>query len=136
MPRSTGTMRFAVQAVSAIHQSTVPWCTVIVRNAFGVGGGAHQPAEPATSFRYAWPSGNWGSLPLEGGVEAAYRAEIDAADDPQGQAGRNRDAARALRSPFRTAEYFNVEEDHRSARHPVAAVRVRLDPALTQDGSG
>ena len=29
-------------------------------------------------FRYAWPSGRWGSLPLEGGIEAAYRAEIDA----------------------------------------------------------
>jgi propionyl-CoA carboxylase beta chain len=24
-------------------------------------------------FRYAWPSGDWGSLPLEGGIEAAYR---------------------------------------------------------------
>jgi acetyl-CoA carboxylase carboxyltransferase component len=106
---TTGTMRFAVQAVSAIHQSTVPWCTVIVRNAFGVGGGAHGP-QSHSSFRYAWPSGNWGSLPLEGGVEAAYRAEIDASDDPQTKLAEIEARLEALRSPFRTAEYFNVEE--------------------------
>ena len=52
-----------------------------MRNAFGVAGVVHQPAN-RYSMRYAWPSGYWGSLPLEGGIEAAYRADIDAADDP------------------------------------------------------
>ena len=33
-------------------------------------------------YRYAWPSGEWGSLPIEGGVEAAYRRQIEAATDP------------------------------------------------------
>ena len=37
----------------------------------------------AAAIRYAWLSGWWGSLPLEGGIEAAYRAEIDAAPDPK-----------------------------------------------------
>ena len=106
---STGTMRFAVQAVSAIHQSTVPWCSVIIRNAFGVGGGAHVP-HTHVPFRYSWPSGNWGSLPLEGGVEAAYRAEIDASDDPVAKLAEIEARLEGLRSPFRTAEYFAVEE--------------------------
>jgi hypothetical protein len=53
-----------------------------VRNSFGVAGAAHQPAGRYT-LRYAWLSGYWGSLPLEGGVEAAYRADIDAATDPK-----------------------------------------------------
>ena len=30
----------------------------------------------------AWPSGDWGSLPIAGGLEAAYRADLEAADDP------------------------------------------------------
>ena len=51
---------------------------MIVRNSFGVAGAAHQPAGRYT-LRYTWLSGYWGSLPLEGGVEAAYRADIDAA---------------------------------------------------------
>jgi acetyl-CoA carboxylase carboxyltransferase component len=106
---STATMRHAVTAVSAIHQSTIPWCPVIIRNVFGVGGGAHLP-HTQTAIRYSWPSGNWGSLPLEGGVEAAYRAEIAAADDPAAKLAEIDARLQALRSPFRSAEAFLIEE--------------------------
>src|SRR6201994_2447326 len=70
------TIRHGVRAMAAVNQTTVPWCTVIVRNSFGVAGVVHQPAD-RFSIRYAWPSAYWGSLPLEGGIEAAYRADID-----------------------------------------------------------
>src|SRR6201990_3109662 len=73
------TIRHGVRAMAAVNQTTVPWCTVIVRNSFGVAGVVHQPAD-RFSIRYAWPSAYWGSLPLGGGIEAAYRAEIDAAE--------------------------------------------------------
>jgi acetyl-CoA carboxylase carboxyltransferase component len=106
---STGTMRHAVAAVSAVHQSTVPWCAVIIRNVFGVGGGAHVP-HTQTAIRYSWPSGNWGSLPLEGGVEAAYRAEIDAAPDPAAKLLEIEERLERLRSPFRSAEAFLIDE--------------------------
>ncbi|MEI7710523.1 MAG: carboxyl transferase domain-containing protein [Rhodospirillales bacterium] len=106
---STATMRHAVTAVSAIHQSTVPWCPIIIRNVFGVGGGAHLP-HTHPCIRYAWPSGSWGSLPLEGGVEAAYRAEIAAADDPAAKLKEIDERLQALRSPFRSAEAFLIEE--------------------------
>ena len=54
--------------------------------------------------------GNWGSLPLEGGIEAAYRAQLEAADDPGALRAEieQRLAARAI--PFKTAEAFLVEE--------------------------
>jgi acetyl-CoA carboxylase carboxyltransferase component len=106
---STATMRHAVTAISAIHQSTIPWCAVIIRNVFGVGGGAHVP-HTLTPIRYAWPSGNWGSLPLEGGVEAAYRAEIAAAPDPAAKLAEIETRLEQMRSPFRSAEAFLIEE--------------------------
>lgn len=106
---STSTMRHAVTAISAIHQSTIPWCAVIIRNVFGVGGGAHVP-HTQTPIRYAWPSGNWGSLPLEGGVEAAYRAEIVAAADPAAKLLEINRRLEQMRSPFRSAEAFLIEE--------------------------
>ena len=106
---SAATMRHAVTAVSAIHQSTVPWCAIIIRNVFGVGGGAHVP-HTQTPIRYAWPSGNWGSLPLEGGVEAAYRAEIAAADDPPAKLKEIEQRLEQMRSPFRSAEAFIIDE--------------------------
>ena len=72
-------------------------------------GAVHQPAG-RYSMRYAWPSARWGSLPLEGGIEAAYRADIDAAEDPAAKLDEIEARLQLLRSPFRTAETFWVEE--------------------------
>ena len=105
----TATIRHGVRAMAAMNQTTVPWCTIIMRNAFGVAGAAHQPGG-RLSLRYAWLSAYWGSLPLEGGIEAAYRAEIDAADDPKAKLEEIEQRLNALRSPFRSAEKFWVEE--------------------------
>jgi acetyl-CoA carboxylase carboxyltransferase component len=126
------TIRLGVRAMAAVNQTTVPWCTIIMRNSFGVAGVVHQPAG-RLSLRYAWPSAHWGSLPLEGGIEAAYRAEIDAADDPAAKLHEIEDRLNKLRSPFRTAEAFWVEEiiDPRATR-PLLGDFVRLaQPLLT-----
>ena len=103
------TIRLGVRAMAAMGQTTVPWCTVILRNAFGVAGAAHAPAG-RLSLRYAWLSARWGSLPLEGGIEAAYSADIAGAEDPAAKLAEIEDRLNLLRSPFRTAETFWVEE--------------------------
>ncbi|MDX3968590.1 MAG: carboxyl transferase domain-containing protein [Bradyrhizobium sp.] len=103
------TIRHGVRVMAAVNQTTVPWCTVILRNAFGVAGVVHQPAD-RFSIRYAWPSAYWGSLPLEGGIEAAYRADIDAAEDKAAKLKEIEERLNRLRSPFRSAEKFWVEE--------------------------
>ncbi len=120
------TIRHGVRAMAAVNQTTTPWCAIVVRNAFGVAGGAHLHVGRYCT-RYAWPSGRWGSLPLEGGIEAAYRADIAAADDPAAELQSIEDRLNALRSPFRTAEAFWVEEiiDPRDTR-PLLADFVRL----------
>lgn len=102
------TIRYGVRVMAAINQSTVPWCTIITRNVYGVAGAAHVPAG-RFSVRYAWLSASWGSLPLEGGVEAAYRAEIDAAEDKAAKMAEIEERLQALKSPFRSAEAFGVE---------------------------
>jgi acetyl-CoA carboxylase carboxyltransferase component len=105
----SATIRHGARAMAALNQTKTPWCTVIVRNAFGVAGAAHQPGG-RFSLRYAWLSASWGSLPLEGGIEAAYRAEIDAAEDPKTKLAEIEERLNKLRSPFRSAERFWVEE--------------------------
>ena len=104
-----GTIKEGVRAMSAMWQTTTPWCAVIVRNAFGVAGAAHKNGSRYCT-RYAWPSGRWGSLPLEGGIEAAYRADIESAEDPNQELRNIEDRLNKLRSPFRTAESFWIEE--------------------------
>ena len=126
------TIRAGVRAMAAISQTTVPWCTIIVRNVFGVAGAVHQPAG-RLSLRYAWPSGYWGSLPLEGGIEAAYRADIDAAPDPKAKLAEIETRLNRLRSPFRTAETFWVEEiiDPRDTRKLLCEFARLAEPLLT-----
>jgi acetyl-CoA carboxylase carboxyltransferase component len=102
-------VRFGVETITAINESTIPWCSVILRKCFGIAGGAHAN-NARYSHRYAWPSAQWGSLPIEGGLEAAYRAEIEAAADPAARMAAIEERLRRLRSPFRSAEAFNIDE--------------------------
>ena len=128
------TIRKGVRAMATVNQTTVPWCTFLVRNVFGVAGAVNQPAG-RFSIRYAWLSARWGSLPLEGGIEAAYRAEIDAAPDRDAKIADIEERLQKLRSPFRTAETFWVEEiiDPRDTRR-LAVDFARLAARVLQPG--
>ena len=104
-----GTIRAGVRALAAVYQASVPWCSVIVRRVFGVAGAGHG-RHHGLNLRYAWPSGEWGSLPIEGGVEAAYRRRIEAAPDPDKLRAELEAQLAGLRSPLLTAEAFGIEE--------------------------
>ncbi|MEO3474529.1 carboxyl transferase domain-containing protein [Roseomonas sp. CAU 1739] len=133
----TATIRWGVRAMAAVNQCRQPWCTIIMRNAFGVAGVVHQPAG-RYSIRYAWPSARWGSLPLEGGVEAAYAAEVTAADDRAAKVAEIEDRLQKLRSPFRTAEAFWVEEiiDPRDSRRLLCEFAALAQPLLAPGMAG
>jgi len=105
----SGTIRRGVRALAAVYQADVPWVSVIVRKVFGVAGAGHG-AHHRLNLRYAWPSGEWGSLPIEGGVEAAYRRRIEASSDPDALRAQLEEDLSSLRSPFLTAEAFGIEE--------------------------
>jgi acetyl-CoA carboxylase carboxyltransferase component len=49
-------------------------------------------------------------LPLRGGIEAAFRAELEKADDPAAEVERIRAWLETISSPFRTAERFGVQD--------------------------
>jgi acetyl-CoA carboxylase carboxyltransferase component len=83
--------------------------TVVIRKVYGMGGMATGNAA-RLNYRIAWPSGEWGSIPIEGGVEAAYRREIAEADDPDKRREEIESELLTMRSVFRTAESFGVEE--------------------------
>jgi acetyl-CoA carboxylase carboxyltransferase component len=128
------TIRYGARALASILQTSVPWCTMIIRKVFGVAGSAHQNTGHYC-MRYAWPSGDWGSLPVEGGVEAAYRAEIEAADDPDAKLAEITARLEELRSPFRAAEAFLPEEiiDPRDTR-PLLCEFANIAAPLRQTG--
>lgn len=103
------TIRRGVETMSAIYSATVPWASVIIRKAYGVAGAA---MSDHTRFQYraAWPSGDWGSLPIDGGVEVAYQSELSASDDPDAELASIKARLAEVSSPFRTAERYGVED--------------------------
>ncbi|GAB3295962.1 methylmalonyl-CoA carboxyltransferase [Epidermidibacterium keratini] len=105
----TGAIRDGARAITAAYQATVPVAEVIVRRVFGVGG-AGQVNRHGHYRQWAWPSGDWGSLPVEGGIEAAYRADLEAADDPDALLAEIHERLEAIRTPLRTAERFGVDD--------------------------
>jgi acetyl-CoA carboxylase carboxyltransferase component len=106
----SGAIRHGARAIAAVYQSRVPWATVLVRRVFGVAGAAHRPHH-RYSYRIAWPSGDWGSLPIEGGLEVAYKRMLaQAGPDAERMRAEIAERLESVRSPFRTAESFLVEE--------------------------
>ena len=104
-----GIIRAGARVVCVISESKMPWITVIVRQVYGVAGACHT-REGGMLRRYAWPSANWGSMHIEGGAMAAYRREIEAAPDPEAKLEEIEHRLKAIASPFRTAEAFNIED--------------------------
>jgi acetyl-CoA carboxylase carboxyltransferase component len=105
----SGVTRKGVRAMAAVYQATVPICPVVVRKAYGLAGSVmFNPTR--TRWRYCWPSGDWGSLPMAGGIEAAYKRQLEASSDPDAELAALYKKFEAMRSPFRTAEAFIAEE--------------------------
>jgi acetyl-CoA carboxylase carboxyltransferase component len=140
----TGTFRAVMKAIGAIEQSEVPWISIMVRRAFGVGGGMHG-RKGSINLRFAWPSAFWGSIPLEGGIWAAYRKEIESSENPEAHLAELEKYYEQFTSPFRTAERFGivdiidprdtrpllcdwVEEAHGVTRTQVGPVRRTMRP--------
>lgn len=106
---TAGVTRAGVRAMTAVYQADVPVCSVVIRKAYGLAGSAMMN-QSKTKWRYCWPSGDWGSLPMAGGIEAAFRKELSEADNPEELKAALYRKFEAIRSPFRTAESFLAEE--------------------------
>ena len=108
-------MRHGVDLGVTYFATTVPIFSVIVRKVYGVAGGLMVDSrEPR--MRVAWPSGEWGSLPLEGGIEVGHRHELKEIEAQRGPEARNarykelEQNYRRLMNPVRTATAFGIEE--------------------------
>jgi acetyl-CoA carboxylase carboxyltransferase component len=129
-----GTLREGMKAAYAGLKARVPQMQVVIRKCYGMAGNATMDKD-ALDFKVAWPTGEWGSLPIEGGVAAAYRRDIEAAEDPAAREAELEAGLRAYASPFRSAEAFAVEDiiDPRETRPhlcrfiEIAQTRIKTD---------
>jgi acetyl-CoA carboxylase carboxyltransferase component len=79
----SGTVRHASRLFVTGASLTVPYCTVVLRKAYGLGaqamagGSFHAPL-----MTVSWPTGEFGGMGLEGSVRLGYRKELEAVADP------------------------------------------------------
>ncbi|HTO46215.1 MAG TPA: carboxyl transferase domain-containing protein [Burkholderiales bacterium] len=128
---TAGTLRDGMRCVYVLGTVTVPMVTVIVRKCYGMAGMA-TTNKNGLNLKIAWPSAEWGSLPIEGGAAAAFRREIQSAPDPEARLQEIEDELRALASPFRTAEAFGIEDiiDPRKTRAYLCRFIDAVQPSL------
>ncbi|EME42033.1 hypothetical protein DOTSEDRAFT_89537 [Dothistroma septosporum NZE10] len=111
----TATMRWGVELTKAYYTTTIPIFSVIIRKCYGVAGGVMVDCRDP-HMRVAWPSGEWGSLPLDGGIEVAHSHELRSIAKEKGEEARRERYAelegmyRRLMNPVRTANQFSIEE--------------------------
>jgi acetyl-CoA carboxylase carboxyltransferase component len=111
----SATMRHGVQLATTYYTTSMPIFSVIVRRVYGVAGGVMLDCRDPR-MRVAWPSGMWGSLPLEGGIEVAHSFELKQIEKKEGKEKRDarykelEDEYRRLMNPVRTANHFGIEE--------------------------
>ncbi len=104
-----GTLLGALRVGEALNACRSPWVSILMRRCFGMAGALHAPKYgEALNLRYAWPSARWGSIPIEGGVMAAHKTEIDTAPDPAAKRAELEAFYLNMTSPFRTAEKFGI----------------------------
>lgn len=123
----TATMRWGVELTKTYYTTTMPIFSVIVRKTYGVAGGVIVDCRDPHS-RVAWPSGEWGSLPLDGGIEVGHAHELRQIEKEKGVEARQarykelETMYRRLMNPVRTANHFSVEEiiDPATTRQVVA----------------
>lgn len=120
---SQSVLREGMRCAMASMQATVPIITLVIRRCYGMAGMATRDRD-GLDFKIAWPSAEWGSLPIEGGAAAAYKREIEAAADPAARLREIEDELIQMASPFRSAEAFAVEDviDPRETRPYLAAI--------------
>ena len=80
----TGLVRHANRLFVTGSSISVPFFTVVLRKAYGLGAQAMAGGSfKAPFFTISWPTGEFGGMGLEGAVKLGYRNELAAIEDPE-----------------------------------------------------
>jgi acetyl-CoA carboxylase carboxyltransferase component len=105
-----GTLREGLAVVYALAWADIPKITVVMRKAFGFGACAMGGWGGEQSLIVAWPTADFASLPVSGGVAAAFKDEIQQADDPEAARIEIESRFKDGTDPFNAAARFTVHD--------------------------
>jgi len=103
-------LRRGMRVAWVMAHNRVPIVSVVIRKAYGMGAVAMAGPDSGQVATMVWPSAEFGALPLEGGVSAAYKNSIDGAEDPEAERARVRGEHLDASGPLPDARVFNFDE--------------------------
>lgn len=116
-----GTIRKGGEWMIAFAQTQIPIFTVLLRRSFGVAGNNYATPRSRPSMRVAWPAADVGGIPPEGGIEAAYKRQLAASENPEALRQELMARIETARGPVGPLSRFQIEEliDPRATRRLV-----------------
>jgi acetyl-CoA carboxylase carboxyltransferase component len=105
-----GTLRRGLRIAYALAFTTVPKVSVVLRKAYGMGAVAMCGHRGGQVLTLVWPSGEFGALPVGGGVSAGHKRAIESDDDPQRKRAALESYYDQFGGAFSTAETFNFDD--------------------------
>jgi len=131
-----GALRFGLAAAYSLAYADVPKITVVIHKAFGMGGCAMCGYGAGQTLTLAWPRVDFGSIPADSGVLAAYKSELEKTKDPEALQRELEEKFMKYSGPYPAAGAFNVDDviDPRETRPRVIralelAINRRVVPA-------
>lgn len=104
------TLRRGLRIAYAMAFVTVPKISVVLRKAYGMGAVAMCGHQSGQVLTLVWPSGEFGALPVEGGVSAGHKSVLETATDQIRTRAELESYYNQFGSPFSTAETFNFDD--------------------------
>ena len=105
-----GALRYGLAVAYSLAWANVPKITVVIRKAFGFGGCAMCGYGAGQTLTLAWPTADFGSLPMSGGLLAAYGAELATSKDPEALKKQLEEAYKKYCGAYPAAAIFNVDD--------------------------
>ena len=105
-----GTLRRGLRIAYVMAFVSVPKISVVLRKAYGMGAVAMCGHQSGQILTLVWPSGEFGALPVEGGVSAGHRSALEAAGDQASTRAALEEYYQQFGSSFSTAETFNFDD--------------------------
>jgi acetyl-CoA carboxylase carboxyltransferase component len=128
-------LRRGLRVAWVLAHNRVPSVSVVIRKSYGMGAVAMNGPDGGQVATLCWPSAEFGALPVEGGVSAAFKRQIEESENPEETLAAAHDEYRSMNSPARAARVFNFDEliDPRETRPRIvrALRRARLRQGQT-----
>ncbi|HJM49172.1 MAG TPA: carboxyl transferase domain-containing protein [Alphaproteobacteria bacterium] len=122
-----GALRAGMAIAHSFAFARVPLLTVALHKGIGYGACAMGGYGAGQSTVLAWPTADFNAIPLESGIQAAYRADLEAAADPAALRAELEAAFGELCGAFPAAEQMKIDDiiDPRNTRPRLIAALER-----------